>query len=67
MAISEKAIIGLEKLYEKRKVLDKQILEVEKKLVAGAKAEVKAAAKAGPKKPAKPPAARKPRAPKATV
>ncbi|MDR1949168.1 MAG: hypothetical protein LBQ38_07235 [Spirochaetaceae bacterium] len=61
MAISEKSIAGLEKLYEKRKALDKQIMEAEKKLLAEAKTEAKAAAKSAPR------AARKPRSPKASV
>ncbi|MDR1903136.1 MAG: hypothetical protein LBQ88_12765 [Treponema sp.] len=61
MAISEKSIGNLEKLYEKRKALDKQILEAEKKLLAEAKTEAKG--KAAPGKPA----ARKPRSPKASA
>jgi hypothetical protein len=55
MAKAEQISAALEKLYGKRKDLDKQISDSEKKLLA----EVKSAAKAATKKPAKK-AAKKP-------
>jgi ribosomal protein L12E/L44/L45/RPP1/RPP2 len=66
MSNPEKSLLSLQKLYAKRKELDKLITDAEKKLVAGAKAPAKApAAKtAGRPKAAAPKAARKPRAAK---
>jgi hypothetical protein len=64
-AKTERIILGLEKLYNKRKVLDKQISDLEKQLVSEAKSVntlvKKASAGASAKKPR---AARKPRTPK---
>jgi hypothetical protein len=57
MAI-EKIIEKKKKLYEKRSALDKQIADAEKKLIAGAKADIKATG------PAKKPAIRKPAKPR---
>jgi hypothetical protein len=67
MAKSEQILVNLEKLYEKRNVLDKQILETEKRLLSEVKsAKPASAAPRGSKKAGaameKP--ARKPRAPK---
>lgn len=62
MAKLEQMNVALEKLYAKRKDLDKQIVDAEKKLLT----EVKNAAKAAAKAPAKR-AARKPAAKKAAV
>ena len=45
MAKVESAVLALEKLYEKRKALDKQIVATEKKLVSEAKGASKPVAK----------------------
>jgi hypothetical protein len=60
MAVTQKGIDGLEKLYSKRSAFDKQILEAEKKLLAEAKADLKAQAKAAPKAAARKPRQKKP-------
>ena len=59
----EKIVAALQKLYSKRDTVDKQISDLEKKLVSEAKA-VKPAVSPG-KPAAKKPVARKPRAKKA--
>jgi hypothetical protein len=60
MAVTQKGIDGLEKLYTKRNALDKQISEAEKKLLVEAKAGVKAQAKAAPKAATRKPRQKKP-------
>jgi hypothetical protein len=55
MAKTGQTLIALQKLYDKRAVLDKQIITAEKKLVA----ESEKAQKAAPAKPARTPAAKK--------
>jgi hypothetical protein len=56
MAKAEQITAALEKLYGKRKDLDKQIADSEKKLLTEVKNVAKAAAKAHAKKAAKKPA-----------
>jgi hypothetical protein len=60
MAKVGQIVTSLQKLYDKRGALDKQIVEAEKKLAAEAKTGVKATASA--KKPAARKAAKKPAA-----
>ena len=74
MAKIDQMVSSLQKLYAKRSSLDKQIVDVEKKLVAEAKVAAKpapvkkAGKKAGAKKAAtKKPATKKPAAPKPVV
>ena len=67
MAKLDQITASLQKLYEKRGALDKQIIDAEKKLAAevkALKAAIPAEKSAGAKLAAKKPAARKPRAKK---
>ena len=61
MAKVDQMVTSLQKLYNKRSALDKQIVDAEKKLAAEAKVVAKPAA------PAKKPAAKKPAAKKAAA
>jgi hypothetical protein len=59
MAVTQKFLDGLEKLYAKRREIDVKIVDAEKKLVSGAKADIKVQVKAVSKPPRKPRAKKK--------